>query len=197
MSYAEAWLFWLIAPLMVLGALGLLFARKAVHAALCMAFVMVNLGAVSYTHLDVYKRQLVGGRVSAEDAYAYGKFARVVLGTNDVDFRARPHSAAETYFLATQVVSTGVGADAGSGPVRGVSYADLDAAGTVLLVGFEPEEESPIVFLRLRNAWRKKKTAVYAVAPFASRGLTKLGGALIPTAPGAEAVALTLSLIHI
>ena len=36
---------------------------------------------------------LVGGRVSAEDAYAYGKFARVVLGTNDVDFRSRPHSA--------------------------------------------------------------------------------------------------------
>ncbi len=46
MSYAEAWLFWLIAPLMVLGALGLLFARRAVHAALCMAFVMVNLGVL-------------------------------------------------------------------------------------------------------------------------------------------------------
>ena len=46
MSYAEAWLFWLLAPLMVLGALGLLFARKAVHAALCMAFVMVNLGVL-------------------------------------------------------------------------------------------------------------------------------------------------------
>ena len=30
-----------------------------------------------------------------EDAYAYGKFARVALGTNDVDFRARPHSAEE------------------------------------------------------------------------------------------------------
>ncbi len=46
MSYAEAWLFWLLAPLMVLGALGLLLARKAVHAALCMAFVMVNLGVL-------------------------------------------------------------------------------------------------------------------------------------------------------
>jgi len=46
MSYAEAWLFWLLAPLMVLGAVGLLFARKAVHAALCMAFVMVNLGVL-------------------------------------------------------------------------------------------------------------------------------------------------------
>jgi NADH-quinone oxidoreductase subunit J len=42
----EAWLFWILAPLMVIAALGLLFARKAVHAALCMAFVMVNLGVL-------------------------------------------------------------------------------------------------------------------------------------------------------
>ena len=42
---------------------------------------------------------LVGGRVTLEDAYAYAKFARVALGTNDVDFRARPHSAEEAAFL--------------------------------------------------------------------------------------------------
>ncbi len=35
-----------------------------------------------------------------EDAYAYAKFARVALGTNDIDLRARPHSAEETEFLA-------------------------------------------------------------------------------------------------
>ena len=34
---------------------------------------------------------LTGGRLTAEDAYAYAKFARVALGTNDIDFRARPH----------------------------------------------------------------------------------------------------------
>src|SRR5215210_563353 len=43
---------------------------------------------------------LVGGRSTMEDAYAYAKFARVALGTNDVDFRARPHSAEEESFLA-------------------------------------------------------------------------------------------------
>jgi len=32
---------------------------------------------------------LAGGRLTVTDAYAYGKFARVALGTNDVDFRAR------------------------------------------------------------------------------------------------------------
>jgi NADH-quinone oxidoreductase subunit G len=126
---------------------------------------------------------LVGGRVSVEDAYAYGKFARTALDTNDVDFRARPHSAEEAQFLASSVVATGPEGGA-------VTYADLDSAATVVLVGFEPEEESPIVFLRLRKANRRNKTAVYAVAPFATRGLAKLGGTLIPSAPGTEAEVL-------
>jgi NADH-quinone oxidoreductase subunit J len=38
--------FWVLASIMVIGALGLLFARKAVHAALSMALVMVGLGGV-------------------------------------------------------------------------------------------------------------------------------------------------------
>ncbi len=123
---------------------------------------------------------LTGGRVTAEDAYAYGKFARAVLRTNDVDFRARPHSAEEADFLASSVVTT-------SPESGGLSYADLGAASTVLLVGFEPEEESPIVFLRLRRAVRKARTAVYAVAPYPTRGLAKLAGRLVPAAPGTEA----------
>ena len=42
----ERWLFWIMALIMVPAALGLIFARKAVHAALCMAVVMVGLGIV-------------------------------------------------------------------------------------------------------------------------------------------------------
>ena len=38
---------------------------------------------------------LTGGRLTVEDAYAYAKFARVALHTNDIDFRARPVSAEE------------------------------------------------------------------------------------------------------
>lgn len=44
----EATMFWILAPLMVLGGLGLIFARKAVHSALCMGFVMICL-AFLYT----------------------------------------------------------------------------------------------------------------------------------------------------
>ncbi|WP_427384733.1 NADH-quinone oxidoreductase subunit J [Janibacter sp. G56] len=40
----EAWLFWILGAVAVLGSLGLLFARKAVHAALGMGAVMVILG---------------------------------------------------------------------------------------------------------------------------------------------------------
>ncbi|HZW45619.1 MAG TPA: NADH-quinone oxidoreductase subunit G [Dermatophilaceae bacterium] len=130
---------------------------------------------------------LVGGRVSGEDAYAYSKFARIALQTNDIDFRSRPHSVEEAEFLASNVVATGPSADANGGSV---TYADLEAAKTVLLVGFEPEDESPIVFLRLRKAVRKHRTAVFAVAPLASRGLKKLDGTVITAAPGTEAEVL-------
>jgi NADH-quinone oxidoreductase subunit J len=43
--------FWVLAPIMVLAALGILFVRKAVHAALLLAVVMIGL-AVLYASLD-------------------------------------------------------------------------------------------------------------------------------------------------
>ncbi|MBG0813940.1 NADH-quinone oxidoreductase subunit G [Planomonospora sp. ID82291] len=119
---------------------------------------------------------LVGGRVTVEEAYGYAKFARVALGTNDVDFRARPHSEEEARFLAHAVAGKGIE----------IRYRDLESAPAVLLVGFEPDEESPIVFLRLRKAWRKKGLKVFSVAPFATPGLAKMGGTLVEAVPGAE-----------
>ena len=43
--------FWLLAPVMVLGALGMILARKPVHSALCLAAVMISL-AVQYAAQD-------------------------------------------------------------------------------------------------------------------------------------------------
>ncbi|MCV7229135.1 NADH-quinone oxidoreductase subunit G [Mycolicibacterium komossense] len=123
---------------------------------------------------------LVGGRVTVEDAYAYSKFARIVLGTNDIDMRARAHSAEEAHFLAEHI----------AGRPMAVTYADLENAPAVVLAGFDPEEESPIVFLRLRKAARRNGVQVLSIAPFATRGLTKMGGRLLMTAPGGEASAL-------
>ncbi|MFC4033057.1 NADH-quinone oxidoreductase subunit G [Streptomyces polygonati] len=124
---------------------------------------------------------LTGGRLIVEDSYAYAKFARVVLGTNDVDFRARAHSAEEADFLAARVAGRGVDLDG-----SGVTNRLLEKAPTVLLAGLEAEEEAPGVFLRLRKANRKFKQQTYALATHASRGLDKAGGILLPAAPGTE-----------
>ena len=124
---------------------------------------------------------LTGGRLTLEDAYGYAKFTRLALNTNDIDMRARPHSAEEEQFLSARVAGRGIE----------VSYADLEAAPVVLLAGFEPEDESPMVFLRLRKAARKPKLAVFSIAALASPGLQKVFGTLLPTLPGAEPATLT------
>ena len=126
---------------------------------------------------------LVGGRSTMEDAYSYSRFARVALGTDNIDFRARANSEEEREFLAAHVAGT---------PIK-VEYAGLEKAPIVLLVAFEPEDESPIVFLRLRKAASNasgKNVSVASVAAGASRGLTKMNGILVPAKPGEEATAL-------
>ncbi len=122
---------------------------------------------------------LVGGRATVEDAYAYQRFARIALGSDHLDFRVRANSDEEAAFLKSAVAGA---------PVR-TTYADLETAPAVLLVAFEPEDESPIVFLRLRKA-AAARTAVLSVSATATRGLEKMHGTWIPAAPGAEASVL-------
>jgi NADH-quinone oxidoreductase subunit G len=124
---------------------------------------------------------LTGGRLTLEDAYAYAKFARVALASNDIDSRARPHSAEEAQFLAARVAGRGVE----------INYADLERAPAVLLAGLEPEEESPIIFLRLRKGARAGKVKVYSMAALGTPGLAKLSGTLLPAVPGTETEVLT------
>src|SRR5689334_5771642 len=124
---------------------------------------------------------LTGGRLTVEDAYAYSKFARVALDTNDIDFRARVHTSEEADFLAARIAGRGRDLDG-----TGATYASLEKAPAVLLVGFEAEEEAPGVFLRLRKAWRKRGLKVFSLATHATRGLEKAGGTLLPAAPGTE-----------
>jgi len=121
---------------------------------------------------------LVGGRATYEDAYGYSKFARVALGTNDIDFRSRLSSDEEREFLAAHVVGSTT------------RYTDIDRADRVLLVGFEPEEESPIVFLRLNKQVRKRALKVTAIATKLSIGVEKLNGEFVKVAPGQEAAAI-------
>ena len=120
---------------------------------------------------------LLGGRLTMEDAYAYSKFARLALATNDIDFRNRVNSEEEQDFLGSVVAGSG-----GS-----VTYADLEKAQNVVLVNFEPEEESPIIFLRLRKASQKGNLKVTAIAPYLTRSLEKINAEVVATKPGDEA----------
>lgn len=121
---------------------------------------------------------LTGGRVTQEDAYGYSKFARLALKTNDIDFRARVSSAEETEFLSSSAFASNV------------AYSDIDSADHVVLVAFEPEEESPIVFLRLNKNVKKRNLKVSSVATKGSIAMDKLKADFIKVAPGAEAAAV-------
>jgi NADH-quinone oxidoreductase subunit G len=120
---------------------------------------------------------LVGGRATIEDAYGYSKFARVTLNTNNIDFRARSHSNEELDFLASASLNA--------------TYKDIDKADQVVLISFEPEDESPIVFLRIYKQTHKRAIKVTSIAPFASRGTQKLNAKLIKTATGNEVAAIS------
>ncbi|MPZ83381.1 MAG: NADH-quinone oxidoreductase subunit G [Actinophytocola sp.] len=135
---------------------------------------------------------LAGGRLTVEDAYSYAKFARIALGTNDIDFRARAHSTEELDFLASTVV--------GTTPDTGVTFRAIEAAPTVLCVALDPEEEAPIVFLRLRKAARKGRTKVFHIGQWTSPAVAKTirphgvdkpaAGTLLACPPGGEAAAV-------
>ena len=122
---------------------------------------------------------LTGGRVTTEDAYGYAKFARIALKTNDIDFRARVSGAEEGEFLAAKVAGN-----------FNVHYSDIDSADQILLVAFEPEEESPIVFLRINKNFKKRGLKVTSVATKGSIAMDKLNADFIKVAPGAEAAAV-------
>ena len=64
---------------------------------------------------------------------------------------------------------------------RCVTYADLEAAPAVLLVGFEPEEESPILFLRLRKAVRSAACRCSRSPRWPAAACARLFGTLLAT----------------
>ncbi|VEG75942.1 NADH-quinone oxidoreductase subunit G [Actinomyces slackii] len=126
---------------------------------------------------------LPGGRLTLEDAWAWSRFARTVLGTNDIDQRVRHHSAEEDSFLAKRVAGTGLGA---------VTYRSLERAGQVLLVALEPEDECGSLFLRLRKGVLAGGVSVASLTARLTAGSRKLSAQTILTAPGQEARALAV-----
>ena len=125
---------------------------------------------------------LPGGRLTMENALAYARFSRLVLGSNAIDARTRRAATPEeaNFILRQQLGAAG-----------GVSYADLESSRQVVLVALEPEDECPMIFLRLRKAVHRRTCQVTTLAPWASAGSRKLSANLIAVAPGQEATGLS------
>ena len=117
---------------------------------------------------------LSGGRLADEDAYAFSRFARTVLGTNDLDSRMRSGTAEEDDVLERVVRSPGT------------TYTDIERARAIVVVGSDPQQESPIAYLRMRKAATRHGARVFEIGGRA----TPLGrgtGRSILCPPGTEA----------
>jgi NADH-quinone oxidoreductase subunit G len=119
---------------------------------------------------------LAGGRLSDEDAYALSKLARTAFGTNDLDHRSQGGE-----YLPREAEQ----AQAAGMPV---TYADVERARTIVVVGLDAEQELPILHLRLRKAVRQHGSKVVVVHPRGTR-LWDMADHLL-CRPGEEAAVL-------
>jgi NADH-quinone oxidoreductase subunit G len=113
---------------------------------------------------------LGGARLSNEDAYAWAKLAKAVLGTDNVDCRLGDGLPAEV--------------------VLGLPRATIDEAcraGTVVLLAPDVKEELPVLYLRLRAAPVEGTTRVVELVPQRT-GLSRYAAATHLYRPGEAAV---------
>lgn len=82
---------------------------------------------------------------SNEDNYIFQRFMRVVVGTNNIDFRLYPVETDVVGFIL-EVFSKGL---------RLFSLRDIDDAEAILLLESDPSEGQPITELRLKKAARR------------------------------------------
>jgi NADH-quinone oxidoreductase subunit G len=93
-----------------------------------------------------------GAQGTNEDAYALAKFARVVLGTHNIDCRL--DDALSSHFLAATVDRAVID--------------DLDRADTILVWGPDLKEEHPTLYLRVRRAVQDFGATLVVVHPRAT-----------------------------
>ncbi|HEX6947887.1 MAG TPA: NADH-quinone oxidoreductase subunit NuoG [Acidimicrobiia bacterium] len=110
---------------------------------------------------------LGGAQGTNEDAYALSRFARSVLGTNNVD--ARMDDALASHFLAATVDRALI--------------SDLDTADTIVVWGPDLKEEHPTLYLRARRAAQDLGVTLVIVHPRAN-GLDDRAALRIGYRPG-------------
>ncbi|MBZ6256361.1 molybdopterin oxidoreductase family protein [Streptomyces olivaceus] len=126
-----------------------------------------------------------GGGLTNEKAYALGKFARVVLGTSQIDYNGR--------FCMSSAAAAGTRA---FGLDRGLPFPleDIPKTGCVILVGSNPAETMPPA-LRYFNELRENGGTLIVVDPRRTRTAEQADLHLAPR-PGTD-LALALGLLHL
>ncbi|MER6359123.1 molybdopterin oxidoreductase family protein [Streptomyces sp. NPDC001634] len=126
-----------------------------------------------------------GGGLTNEKAYALGKFARVVLGTSQIDYNGR--------FCMSSAAAAGVKA---FGLDRGLPFPleDIPKTGCVILVGSNLAETMPPA-LRYFNELRENGGTLIVVDPRRTRTAEQADLHLAPR-PGTD-LALALGLLHL
>ncbi|MFI8187628.1 molybdopterin oxidoreductase family protein [Streptomyces sp. NPDC085946] len=126
-----------------------------------------------------------GGGLTNEKAYALGKFARVVLGTSQIDYNGR--------FCMSSSAAAGTKA---FGLDRGLPFPleDIPRTGCVILVGSNPAETMP-PSLRFLTELKENGGTLIVVDPRRTRTAEQADLHLAPR-PGTD-LALALGLLHL
>jgi assimilatory nitrate reductase catalytic subunit len=126
-----------------------------------------------------------GGGLTNEKAYALGKFARVVLGTSQIDYNGR--------FCMSSAAAAGTKA---FGVDRGLPFPleDIPRTGCVILVGSNPAETMPPA-LRYFRELRENGGTLIVVDPRRTKTAEQADLHLAPR-PGTD-LALALGLLHL
>ncbi|MFH9732419.1 molybdopterin oxidoreductase family protein [Streptomyces sp. NPDC017260] len=126
-----------------------------------------------------------GGGLTNEKAYTLGKFARVVLGTSQIDYNGR--------FCMSSAAAAGVRA---FGLDRGLPFPleDIPRTGCVILVGSNPAETMP-PSLRYFTELRENGGTLIVVDPRRTRTAEQADLHLAPR-PGTD-LALALGMLHL
>ncbi|MER6493882.1 molybdopterin-dependent oxidoreductase [Streptomyces griseorubiginosus] len=126
-----------------------------------------------------------GGGLTNEKAYTLGKFARIVLGTSQIDYNGR--------FCMSSAAAGGIKA---FGLDRGLPFPleDIPKSGCVILVGSNPAETMPPA-LRFFTELKENGGTLIVIDPRRTRTAEQADLHLMPR-PGTD-LALALGLLHL
>lgn len=148
------------------------------------SYVAERLGTIKTKNGPDSVAVLGSSRATNEENYVTQKFARVVLGTNNVDCCAR---VCHTPTAAAMKMMIGTGAATNS-------FDDIELTRTIILCGANPTENHPIIGARIRQAVIRNGTKLIVIDPRMTE-LTKLADVHLQLRPGTN-IPLFNSLAH-